>query len=145
MEAKNSFWEPKKIRKRVSLKKASCSFCCPFSIYWERASLNAVLTVTVWKAGPSVLAVLKVSWKQVFRGNSLDAAEIESGKELEQWISPSQHPWEWILSGLLHDLPFCNVQTLQVMHSSIKTFVWNVHRSIKINLSSWKTLSFFRD
>jgi hypothetical protein len=40
----------------------------------------------------SELAVLKLSWKQVFRGNSSDVVEVESSKELEWKDLESQRP-----------------------------------------------------
>ena len=42
------------------------------------------------KAGPSELAVLKMSWKQVFRVHGFDTVEVGSSKELEGQVSVSQ-------------------------------------------------------
>lgn len=69
-----SFCGPMKIwKKMVSLQKDGCSTWCPVSVYWESAGLNEVMIGRVWKAGSGELAVLKLSWKQVFRGNNINA------------------------------------------------------------------------
>lgn len=53
--------------------------------------LASVLTNNL-KGWMSELAVLKMSWKQVFRGNSFDAVEVGSSRELEQQVPASHHP-----------------------------------------------------
>lgn len=82
----------KEIGKWFCHKKASwhhllSSLLCAEKVY----GLAKVLTNSL-KGWMSELAVLKMSWKQVFRGNSFDAVEVGSGRELEQQVPASQHP-----------------------------------------------------